>query len=117
MLCSFFLNVFGNFRLVLLIKDLSMKIANKFQLKRRSKKFHCKQNREACFRFIYVKQIIQNISRKKKNENKIVYSSLKNMLLHGIGARVDVKCQNLNSFLKKSGEYLEYEKFLLNLYS
>lgn len=33
---------------------------------------------------------------------------------HGIGACGDAKCQNLNSFLKKRGEYLENEKFLLN---
>ena len=33
---------------------------------------------------------------------------MKNMLLHGIGARGDTKSQNRNSFLKESCEYLKY---------
>ena len=44
---------------------------------------------------------------------EIVYCSLKNMSLHGNGARGDTKCQNFDIFLKK-GKYVEKEKFLVN---
>ena len=37
------------------------------------------------------------------------------MLLHGIGARGDTKCQNLTVLLKKGSEYPKNEKLLLNL--
>ena len=43
------------------------------------------------------------------------YCSLKNMLLHGIGARGDTNAKTSTAFSKK-GEYIENEKHLLNLF-
>ena len=60
-----------------------------------SQKFSSKNNREACFR-MSVKYYSKN-SRPKRNY-KIVYCSLKNMSLRGIGARGDTQYQNFNSF-------------------
>ena len=57
--------------------------------------------------------LFQNNSCPKPNY-KIVYCSLKNTSLDGIGACRDAKYQNFDSFLKK-GKYHEKEKFLVNL--
>ena len=57
--------------------------------------------------------LFQNNSCRKPNY-KIVYCSLKNTSLDGIGACGDTKYQNFDSFLKK-GKYHEKEKFLVNL--
>ena len=61
-----------------------------------------------------VQNIIQINSRPKQN-CRIVYCSLKNML-HRIGVLGDTKYQNLIIFFFKIGEYIDSKKILLNLF-
>ena len=94
-----FFNVFGSFKIGVAYKRLAYKKrANSNLIAHRNNTFSCKQNCEAFFRIICVKNYLDNLY--LKENAKIAYCSSKNMS-YRIEVLEDTKCQNLISFFEK----------------